>query len=594
MNKRQNSNRGFSLIEVLIGTAVFLMVSTAAYGLFANLFKLAAASQANILAVELADEQFEIIRNMPYTSVGLTNGIPLGILPQTQTLVRGGYSFAVDLTVRNINLSTSTVQASDKLVEVNISCPTCRNFSPVTLTGQISPANLQSASNGGALTVRAFDAGGQPVEDAVVNVQSVSTSSVMNNDVTNNLGTLNIIGVPGGVNAYQIIVSKSGYSTDRTYAVSGPNPTPTNPNKTVLNGQISQASFAIDRLSTLNFSSVSPLCAPVGNIHMNLVGAKQIGTNIPKYSQSIVTNSSGVLSLNSMEWDTYTITPTDSSYDIAGVNPFSPLTLNPDNTQSVQLVVLPKNPNSLMVSVMDTITKLPISGATVQLTKSGYDVTQVTGQGYFTQTDWSNGDTQSGLYVDKSAYAVGSGVDTTTSSSSGNILLHWNTASTPYDVVVTGTLESSTFDTGTSSNFYTMSWKPSNQPLLTGTSSVKFQFATKPTATSTFSDADYFGPDGTHDSFFTVPGGMINAVSNNVAFARYKAYLTTNTATVTPSISEATFSFTSGCIPPGQVLFQGLTAGTYTLNVSQSGYVTSSGSVTVASGWQEKVVKLTH
>ena len=107
-NNTKSANRGFSLIEVLIGTAVFLVVATAAYGLFVNLFKLATASQANILAVELADEQFEIIRNMPYVNVALTTGIPQGILPQTQTLVRGNYTFNVGLTrsVAIINYSS--------------------------------------------------------------------------------------------------------------------------------------------------------------------------------------------------------------------------------------------------------------------------------------------------------------------------------------------------------------------------------------------------------------------------------------------------------------------------------------------------------
>src|ERR1035437_3251440 len=99
-NNTKPANNGFSLIEVLIGTAIFLIVATAAYGLFVNIFRLATASQANILAVELADEQFEIIRNMPYASVGLTNGIPLGVLPQTQTLTRGNYVFPVGIPLR--------------------------------------------------------------------------------------------------------------------------------------------------------------------------------------------------------------------------------------------------------------------------------------------------------------------------------------------------------------------------------------------------------------------------------------------------------------------------------------------------------------
>ena len=121
---------GFTLVEVLVGTALFLVVGIASYGAFTSLIQLASGSQARTLAVELADEQFEIVRNMPYVSVGLTNGIPLGILPQTQTLTRGGYTFTVNLTIRSIDLSTSSpAQASDKLVEVDVECPTCQDLS---------------------------------------------------------------------------------------------------------------------------------------------------------------------------------------------------------------------------------------------------------------------------------------------------------------------------------------------------------------------------------------------------------------------------------------------------------------------------------
>ncbi len=587
-------SRGFSLIEVLVGTAVFLMVASAAYGLFVSLFKLTGAAQANILAVELADEQFEIIRNMPYTSVGLTNGIPLGILPRTQqNVIRGGYSFTVDLTVSNINLSTFPVQASDKLVEVSISCPNCRNFSPLTLTGQISPSNLQSAGIGGALVVKVFDANGQPVKGAAVDIQSMSTSTIADLKVTDNYGVLNVIGVPQGANAYQVIVSKPGYSTDRTYAIGGSNPnsnpSPTKPNMTVLNQQVSQISFAIDRLSTLNFSSVTPLCAPVSNYHFDLVGSKQIGLNMPKYSQGLSTNGSGILALNSMEWDTYAVTPTDSIYDISGVNPFSPFALNPNNTQSVQFVVVPKSGNSLMVSVIDSVSKLPVSGVTVQLTNSaGYNQSQITGQGYISQTDWSGGSGQNTFTTANKYWEDNGQVDTATSS--GNIVMKKSLGL--YSTTIVGSLESSTFDTGTSSNFYTFNWLPLGQPGEAGTSSVRFQFAAKPTATSTFSSADFFGPDGTTGTFYMVPGAVINNIHNGNEFARYKTFLSTATATATPMVSNVSFAYTSGCIPPGQVLFQSLTAGTYTISVSKPGYTTASTSVAVNSGWQEKKLML--
>ncbi len=573
------------MIEVLVGSAVFLAVALAAYGSIVSLFKLANASQANILAVQLADEQFEIIRNMPYTSVGLTNGIPEGILPQTQTLVRGGFTFTVGMTIRAVNLSTSTVQASDKIVEINVVCSTCQNFHPVVLTGQVSPANLQSASNGGALVIQAFDANGQPVQGANVAVQSTATSSIDDNDVTNNSGALQIIGVPQGVNAYQVIVSKSGYSTDRTYAAGGSNPTPVKPNLTVLNQQATQASFYIDRLSSFHVTSVTPLCQAVPNFPFTLVGSKQIGASVPKYSQNLTTNGSGSLDLNNMEWDTYTLTPTGSSYDLAGLNPYNPIVLNPNNFQNIQIVLLPKNSNSPLVTVEDGSTKLPISNASVELTgPNGFDVTYTTGQGSMSQTDWSGGSGQAAMGTANRYWADNSFADGLTSP--GDIIL--KQAFGLYNVNATGTIESSTFDTGTSSNFYTFSWTPVGQPALAGQSSVKFQFATNPTSTSTV--WSYLGPDGTPNTYYSVSGSPINAAHNGNEFARYMAYLTTNTATVTPDVSGVSFTYTSSCVPPGQVLFQGLQSGNYTVNVIKSGYAPSNQSLTISSGWQQATV----
>jgi len=281
-----------------------------------------------------------------------------------------------------------------------------------------------------------------------------------------------------------------------------------------------------------------------------------------------------------MEWDKYTITPTDSSNVIAGINPLSPFVLNPNNIQNLQLVIVPKSGNSLMVTVKDS-SGLPISGATVSLTGNP---SQMTGQGYISQTDWSGGSGQASSTILNKYFADNGQIDTTTSS--GNILMKkiaglYNT--------VPGTLESSTFDTGTTSNFYTLTWSPTGQPAPTGVNSVKFQFATNPTSTSTV--WTYLGPDGTAGTYFTVPGAAINSVHNGSQFTRYKAYLSTVTATSTPSVADVSFAYTSSCIPPGQVLFQNL-SGSYTLNVTKPGYTPFSGLITATSSWQEKIVNL--
>lgn len=594
-DKVKSQYRAFTLVEIIVGVAVFLIVATAAYGTYTGLFKIARLNQTKLLAIALADEQFEIVRNMPYANVGLTNGIPQGVLPQTQTLVRGGTTFTVGLTVRNLDLSTSTYQVSSKLVEVSISCASCQNFTPITLTGQVSPANLQSASNGGALTVQVLDSSGNPVPGASVDIQSTATSSIQDHDVTNDAGLLDVVGVPQGLNVYDIQVSKTGYSSERTYAAGSVytggavNSNPSKPDATVLNQQLTQNTFSIDLLSSLHISSVTPTCSPVGNVHFNLVGSKTVGTTalgiaIPKYSQSLVTNGSGVLDLGSMEWDTYSLTPTDSSYDVAGVTPLSPFGLNPNNSQNVQIIVVPKNSNSLMVTVTDSATGLPLSGASVHLSGSGVDQTYLTGQGYINQADWSNGSGQSFFTDTSKYYSDDANVDT---SLAGNVKLRSSFGAYPAQ----GQIESSTFDTGSASNFFTLSWSPASQPANTGPNSLKFQLASNSilTATTTW---NYVGPDGTGGSYYTVTDSPIAAIHSGDRYLRYFATLSTAVATATPTLSGVSFTYTSSCTPPGQVLFNSLAAGNYSLSVSKSGYTAWSGTVTVGSGWQNQTVPL--
>jgi hypothetical protein len=91
-------------VEVLVGAAVFLLVSLSAYEAYIGLFKLIDLGQYRLLAVSLANEQFEIARNMPYSSVGVVGGVPNGVIPHVQTLARGGVEFTVTTTVRNLDL----------------------------------------------------------------------------------------------------------------------------------------------------------------------------------------------------------------------------------------------------------------------------------------------------------------------------------------------------------------------------------------------------------------------------------------------------------------------------------------------------------
>jgi prepilin-type N-terminal cleavage/methylation domain-containing protein len=589
---------GFTLIEVLVGSAVFVLIAVTAYNSYVSLFKIINLNQYRVLAIDLANEQFEIARNMPYSSVGVQGSIPNGSIPHTQTLTRGGTIFVVTTTVRNIDLPfdgtiggtpNDLSPADNKLVEVEVSCSACNNMQPVSLVGQVAPKNLETASTNGALFIRVFDANGQPVQDASVHVVNIATSTtIVIDDVTDASGMLRLVDVPPQANAYRITVTKSGYSTDRTYPIGGSgNPSPSKPDATVLLQQVTQISFSIDKLSSIHFSSVTPNCEVVGSFGFSIVGSKQIGTNVPKYSQNTSTNSSGILDLSSIEWDSYTISPTDTTRYLSGINPLNPVAVNPDGSQNIQLIVVPKDPNGLVMTIKDRATSLPLSGATVRLTKNGggFDETLITGQGYLSQTDWSAGSSQENFINQLKYFSDDGNIDIATTA--GQIKLR--SAFGEYNP--SGVLESSTFDTGSASNFFSLVWSPIDQPVLAGANSVRLQFATNATVTST-TTWSFKGPDGSNTSYYLSSNSSLNAIHGSDRYARYRAYLSTATATVTPNISDIAFTYTSDCVPPGQVIFTGLSTGNYTVEISKSGYTTNTTSITVGTGWQESQILL--
>lgn len=588
---------GFTLVEVLVGAAVFVTIAIAAYNAYVSLFQLIQLNQYKVLAIDLANEQFEIARNMPYAVVGVQGSIPNGNIPHTQNLVRGGTTFTITTTVRNIDLPfdgtiggtpNDLSPADNKLVQVEISCGGCRGMQPVVLVGQVSPKNLETASTNGALFIQVFDANGQPVQDASVHVVNVATTTtIVIDDVTDANGMLRLVDIPPQSNAYRITVTKPGFSSDRTYPLGGSgNPSPSKPDATVLLQTVTQISFAIDRLSTIHISAVTPTCVSAGNFNFDVIGSKQIGVNVPKYHQNISTNSSGQLDMNTMEWDSYTIVPTDDTQYLSGINPLNPVAVNPNGSQNIQLIIVPTSPSGLVVTVKDHSTLLPLSGVAIKLTKAGNpDQILTTGQGYLSQTDWSSGSGQKDFSNQSEYFSDDGNIDTATTS--GQIKLR--SAFGQYNS--NGVLESSSFDTGSASNFFSLTWLPTDQPVLAGVNSVRLQFATNATNTAT-TTWDFKGPDGSDTSYYLTSNSSLNSVHNSDRYARYRVYLSTQTATVTPNISDIAFTYTSDCIPPGQVIFTGLSTGDYTVEVSKSGYTSYSNTITVGVGWQESQILL--
>ncbi len=578
------SRRGFSLLEILITIVIFLILSGGIFLTYANILEVIGKTHTRTLATSLLTKEIEYIRNLKYDDVGIVGGAPAGVIPQTKTVSYEGQQFIVSAYVRNIDDSfdgkvgqtpNDTAPADYRLVELQVDCTTCHGFVPEVMTTWAAPQNLESSTKNGSLFINVFDANGQAVGNANVLVRNTSTvPTITITDTTNNSGTLQLVDIPTSTNAYQITITKPGYSSAQTYVPAGAgNPNPVQPHATVATQQITAISFGIDRVSQIDVKTQDQFCAAVPSIDFTQNGTKLIGTgpNVFKYSQSFATNGSGIANRTGLEWDTYGFLNTDTGFDIAGSIPLPPFSINPNTTTSVTFLMSPKTSNSLLVTITDASSS-PVLGASVNVAKSGFSETKQAGEQQIVVTSWAGNTylTQDGG-IESEAIA-------------GQLTLVQNAG--VYSTSTNSYLISNTIDLGTATTtFHALSWNPVAQPAGTN---LQFQIAATNNPGAGFS---FIGPDGTSGSYYTATTTLSGQFNNN-QYLRYKVFMNTTDETVTPKLQDLTVTYDSACVPRGQVFWPGLSTGTYTATVSKSGYQTATSSVIVGAGWQEVKLQL--
>ena len=574
-----------------MATAVFLLFAIGIYGGISLVFKIVYSSRLRILETALIGEQLELVRNLPFDSVGIINGVPSGVLPYTTTTVRNGVTFVLITTVRNIDdpfdgtvtsTPADTSPADYKLVEISVICQNCPQQKSVVLSTRVSPRGLEGASQDGSLFIHVFDVNGLDVVGATINVTNTASSSpIIITDTTDNSGMVQIIGTPTGTQSYHILASKTGYSSDYTVSSTASVPNPIKPPSNVASQMLTEISFQIDRVGTLNLSTVNQSCAAVASMPFSVHGEKMLGASplVYKYSDNITTNAGGTYAFSNVEWDKYHFAVTGVTYDIAGSIPMLPVDMTPGLTQNATMIMADKNGNSLLVQVKDAGTGLPLSDATVWLYDSpSYDETKITGVGYLRQTNWSGGSGQAN-YTNLTKYFDDSGT-VSINSPAGDLKLKKSGG----DYLTGGWLESSTFDFVGAVNFNNITFLPVSQPEDVGANPITFQIATANTTSP--SQWNYFGPDGATSTYYTATNTIINAIHNGDRYLRYKVYLNTDDEDYTPTLSEAAFTYTNSCSPPGQAYFNNLPSATYNIDISRDGYTAKTDTIEVTTTMQ--------
>jgi prepilin-type N-terminal cleavage/methylation domain-containing protein len=587
------NKKGFTLMEVIVAIAVFGLFALGIYGGIHLVFKIVYSSRMRILETAILAEQLEVVRNLPYESVGIISGVPSGLLYGATSTVRNGVIFDIAVTVRNIDdpfdgTITGTPHDSSpadyKLVEMSIICRQCQQQVPIILNTVVAPKQLEGATNNGALFIQVFDAEGIPVQGASVDVTNTArTPLVVIHDTTDNDGYVRIIDTPTGTQSYNIRVAKSGYSTDYTVSSTVANPNPLRQPSTVVSQEITDISFIIDRLSTMNLNSINQTCSIVVNVPFYIYGEKVLGTSpdVYKFIGTYTTNGSGNYSLANIEYDKYHISISTTAYDIAGSIPFLPVDLIPGLNQNVSLILRAHAANTLLVQVKDAGTGLPLSSASVRLSGTGFDETVATGEGYLRQTDWSGGGGQAAFTNETKYYADNGNLNC--SNPAGDVKL--KKSGSRY--LNSGNLESSTFDFGGAVDYHNIIFKSTTQPAQTGSNPITLQIATS--NSSSPASWNFAGPDGTGATFYTATSSLIHSGNDSKRYLRYKVFLNTANTSYTPTLSEVSITFTNSCTPPGQAFFSGFSAGPYTLEISRSGYTANSGLLDLAGNMQTVV-----
>jgi prepilin-type N-terminal cleavage/methylation domain-containing protein len=579
------TKKGFTIIEVIVGIAIFAILASATLGMSALLSRNVRVAREKTVLASLASTNLEIVRNMPYSQVGTMVGNPRGILPDlpnavTQTI--GGNRYQIYYRVAYIQdpAETATGTPDYKQVKMNIVNTTTNQVTSFFTT--VVPKGIITNPNTGALQVTVINSQGQPVQGANVEILYPTTAPYTFDlhDGADSSGKITEIGLPPGVNAYRIIATKSGYSTDQTYPITAQNLNPVHPDATIVNGQITQVTLSIDLLATLNIKTLNNVCQPISNVNVNVQGSKLIGNGPPpvyKYNNSF-SSVSGVIALNNIEWDTYTPTLLNGqNYIVYGTSPIQKITVGAGTTQTYTMILGQNSTaNSLLVIVKDAASGTALEGATVTLIKGGsvpqtYDA--VTGGSVWVQNDWTGG---SGQAQWSSSTPTGYFQDSTTidvNSAPTGVRLQ----KTSGRYLSSGWMESSTFDTGTNSSNYTiLSWQPTSQ---TASTTLQFQVA----ANNDNATWNYVGPDGTSGTYFTTSGSDMGSSFDGNRYVRFKAYLSTADDKYTPVLTSVNLNYVAGCFTPGQVIFSELTAGNnYTLTVSLPGYSTQTLNVTIS------------
>ena len=257
-------NNGFTLINILIASFIFLIVFLGVVETLKAGINLTALNKTKVGALALTNEQMEFIRSLAFDSVGTQGGLPTGNIPQQETITLNGITYLREVIISNIDApedglgvnDENSIPADYKRVKIKTSWTINENTKTVSLISDVAPVGIESNVGGGSIVISVFDKAGGAVPNAEITIKNPSITPPVS--ITRTLGDdgLFLLSGPAAGN-YQVSVTKSGYSTSSTYGTTTEIVTPLPEHFLILENVVKSKSLQIDRVSSKTIKSYS-------------------------------------------------------------------------------------------------------------------------------------------------------------------------------------------------------------------------------------------------------------------------------------------------------------------------------------------------
>ena len=379
---------GFTIIESLIGITILTMVSIALFSVMASNLSNLFQSKARGIALAIAQEKIEDLKNLPYDSLSTQGGniYPPGSILDNEDMTRNGLKFRIHTDIRYIDNdydgnASGTVSGKPvdlysydyKKVTITITDPK-GTTQLAQLSSDIAAKAAETAGNTGVLLVKVIDAAGIAVEGATVQITNQNPNPDVNITTTTDVQGQVIIPKlpPDSTPGYHVVITKAGFNSDQTYTIDAGHPTPANPDFAMLAQQITTKTFSIDQLTNLSLTITNQTGTPLSNQAVTIQGQK-LTNNTPasyKVTQTNTTNNVGLVQFNLIEWDSYSVSI--PGYTILSSYPFTPITAAPNGLISATLIPAPSPTQYPIITSVTPTTSTASNSVTIDIAGNNF------------------------------------------------------------------------------------------------------------------------------------------------------------------------------------------------------------------------------